>query len=141
MKVFVSFQDFGLQRQMQLLKLYRNLFIIFTLILMVVLFLVKPARAEEIVNVERLAAAIYKAEGGDKTSHPYGILAHYKHTTPRQACINSINNNYKRWIKAGMPEDFIVFMGRRYSPPAINPNWVKLVKYFYNKKINGHTES
>ena len=41
---------------------------------------------------EQIANAIYKAEGGAKTNYPYGILAHYKHTTPRQACINTINH-------------------------------------------------
>jgi rare lipoprotein A (peptidoglycan hydrolase) len=48
MKVSVIFRDFELERQMSLLRLYRNLFIIFTAILIVCLFMTKPARADEL---------------------------------------------------------------------------------------------
>ena len=82
----------------------------------------------------QIADAIYKAEAS--RAHPYGILAHYKKTTPRQACINSIISAKARWIKAGSPGDFIAFMGLRYSPPAINPNWVRLVHWFLNQAQN-----
>lgn len=89
-------------------------------------------------DVERLANAIYRAEGGAKTSHPYGILAHYKHTTPRQACINTINHQLKHWNGKG---DFIEFLGKTYcpigaknDPQGLNKNWVRLVKYFYFTK-------
>lgn len=97
---------------------------------------VKPARAEEI-NIEKLANAIYYAEGGSKTSHPYGILSHYKHTTPRQACINTIKHALKDYNKK---EDFIVFLGNRYcpvgaknDPMGLNKNWVKNVRRIYEK--------
>lgn len=80
------------------------------------------------INVDRLADAIYRAENSQ--SHPYGIMVKYKHTTPRQACINTINHRLKDW---NGKDDFIVFLGLRYSPPKENPNWVRLVKYFYNK--------
>ena len=71
-----------------------------------------PALSEEAIpNFERLANAIYKAEGGAKTRHPYGILAKYKHTTPRQACMNTIAHAYKDWNKQG---DFIRFLQKRY---------------------------
>jgi hypothetical protein len=90
------------------------------------------ARAEE-VNVEKLANAIYKAE--NSKSHPYGILTHYKTTTPRQACINTIKHALKDW---NGKEDFIVFLGGRYcpigaknDPKGLNKNWVKNVKHFY----------
>ena len=93
------------------------------------------------INIEKLADAIYLAEGGAKTRHPYGILAHYKHTTPRQACINTIKSNIKRWESSGSKEDFIVFMSKTYcpigalnDPMGLNKNWVKNVKYYYNKK-------
>ena len=86
---------------------------------------------------ESIANAIYKAEGGAKTKHPYGILAHYKHTTPRQACINTIRHARRDWNGKG---DFIAFLGSRYcpigasnDPTGLNKNWVKNVRYFLNK--------
>ena len=87
---------------------------------------------------EQIANAIYKAE--NSKSHPYGILAHYKHTTPRQACINSIRHAKRDWNGKG---DFIVFLGARYcpvgaknDPRGLNKNWVKNVKYFLGR-MNG----
>lgn len=83
----------------------------------------------------RLADSIYWAEGGAKTSHPYGILAHYKNTSPRQACLNTINTQHKRWVKAGRPGEFIDFMASAYAPvgasndpTGLNKNWPKNVK-------------
>ncbi len=74
--------------------------------------------------------AIYWTEGGTKTRHPYGIMTTYKHTTPRQACLNTIKSARNRWNGEG---DFIVFLGKTYSPPDINPNWVRLVHWFLDK--------
>lgn len=87
------------------------------------------------IDPNRLADAIYKAEGGVRTTHPYGILAHYKKTTPRQACINTIRHAQKDWNGKG---DFIEFLGGRYcpigvknDPKGLNKNWIKNVKFFY----------
>ena len=110
----------------------------YLLILAVVVFgssFLPSATAEDYSDTQ-LVNAIWKAEGGEKAEYPYGIksikcssLAMY-----RLACFQSVWNNKKRWIKADKPEDFIIFMGRRYSPPKINPNWVRLVKFFLNRK-------
>ena len=112
-------------------------FMIWVLIACLVAFMIfmgfmGKAHAEEI-NVEKLATAIYYAEGG-AISHPYGILAHYKYTTPRMACINTINHALKDF-KGG---DFIAFLGSRYAPlnvandpTNLNANWVKNVKRIY----------
>ena len=91
------------------------------------------AGAEEVIDVQLLANAIYKAEGGAKTSHPYGIMTKYKTTTPRQACINTIKSALKRW---NGEEDFIAFLGKTYCPPQTNPLnkfWAKNVRYFYER--------
>lgn len=81
---------------------------------------------------EQIAQAIYKAEGGEKTKFPYGIrsVKCSGETECRKVCLNSIRNARKRWIRSGKKEDFIVFMGRRYSPPKQNPNWVSNVRFF-----------
>lgn len=88
------------------------------------------------IDYDRLANAIYKAEGGAKTSHPYGILAKYKHTTPRKACINTCKHAFKDWNGKG---SFIAFLGSRYcpvgaknDPMGLNKNWVGNVTRFYN---------
>ena len=90
------------------------------------------------VDRERLADAIYIAEGGSATRHPYGILTKYKTTTPRQACINSIKSAEKRYIGNSV-EGLIAEMGRVYCPVncendnGTNQYWVKNVIYWYNK--------
>ena len=90
-------------------------------------------------SVERLATAIYYAEG-TKTKHPYGILAKYKHTTPRQACINTIKSSLNRFNKQNKENDFIHFLSLTYcpigasnDPTGLNHNWAKNVRYFYEK--------
>lgn len=91
------------------------------------------------IDANKLADAIFKAEGGYTTKHPYGILVVYKHTSPRQACINTINHALKDWNGQG---DFIEFLGSRYcpigaknDPTGLNKNWVKNVRYFYEKTL------
>ena len=83
---------------------------------------------------DQVADAIYRAENSVK--FPYGIKSidtKGNKEYARKICLNSIRNARKRWIKAGKPEDFITYMGRRFSPPNINPNWVRLVRYFLTK--------
>jgi hypothetical protein len=88
---------------------------------------------------ESICNAIYKAEGGSKTAHPYGILKHYKHTTPRQACLNTIAHCRRDWNGFG---DFIDYLGSIYAPTkncgndpkGLNKNWVKNVRYFLLKE-------
>ena len=84
----------------------------------------------------QIANAIYKSE--NSKTHPYGILTHYKHTTPRQACLNTIAHAKRDWNGKG---DFIVFLGNRYcpvgannDPKGLNKNWVKNVRYFLRVK-------
>jgi len=89
------------------------------------------------IDIDRLADAIFWAEGGYKTNHPYGILTKYKTTTPRQACINTINHALKDWNGEG---DFIEFLGNRYAPigadndpNGLNRFWVRNVKWYYEQ--------
>ena len=111
------------------------------IIILIVLMAQKPIQAQTIpnpnINVEKLATAIYYAEGGAKTKYPYGILTKYKTTTPRQACINTIKSNLKRWNGEG---DFILFLQKRYAPIGVsndptnlNSNWYKNVKRLYER--------
>ena len=107
----------------------------YTIIFIILLILFSNISAHA-VDVNRLADAIYIAEGGTKTSHPYGILQKFKHTSPRQACINTTNHAL-RDFKGG---DFISFLGSRYAPigcdtdNGTNQYWIKNVKYYYERK-------
>jgi len=110
-----------------------------TIVVMMIVFLLSPeARASEPINIEKLADAIYLAEGGAKTKYPYGILTKYKHTTPRQACINTIKHALKDFPYQTKYIDFIEFLGSRYAPigadndpKGLNKNWVKNVNFYY----------
>ena len=99
------------------------------------------------VYFEKVADAIYKAEGS--TKYPYGIKQKYTNTTPRQACINTISNTYTIWEKAGKTNEFITMLGNRYAPTSgrgitsrdatLNSNWIHNVKFFL-KKIDSKTK-
>lgn len=88
-------------------------------------------------NPERLADAIYRAEGGARARSPYGVLSvKVKDAADaRRITINSIENNWKRWERAGKPGEFIGFMADRWCPPSCDPignrNWKKNVKAIY----------
>lgn len=114
-------------------KIFLPAVLIFTLIFVCIFFSIVHA---ETIDVNKLADAIGRAE--NSKTHPYGILAHYKHTTPRQACINTINHSLKHFNEQSKEKDFIVWLSRTYcpigaknDPTGLNKNWVKNVKYFY----------
>lgn len=93
-------------------------------------------------NVQRLANAIYHAEGGAKTRHPYGILTKYKTTTPRQACINTIVNQGKRHAGHDCGKEYLVCLRDRYcpigaknDPTGLNHSWINNVKQIYASLI------
>lgn len=96
----------------------------------------------EPIDANRLADAIYKAEGGASTNWPYGILKRYKHTTPRQACLNTIRSKHKAWVAQGSKGDFIAYLGSKYAPigadndpTGLNAHWVGNVSRFYRESL------
>lgn len=97
----------------------------------VILTLTMPAHA---YSNEAIATAIYHAE--NSKSHPYGILKHYKTTSPRAACLNTIKHARRDFTGSG-EADFIIFLAGRYcpigaanDPRGLNKNWIKNVLYF-----------
>lgn len=95
-----------------------------------------------VVDVNLLADSIYLAEGGSKTNHPYGILKRYKHTSPRQACLNTIFSAQNRFAKQSQEKDFILFLSKTYcpigasnDPKGLNKNWASNVSKIYSKKL------
>jgi hypothetical protein len=88
------------------------------------------------LDVDKIANAIYRAEGGAHTRFPYGVMS-VKVSDANQArlvCIATIQNNWKRWQAAGSHGDFIDFLADRYCPPSVDPqgnaNWKHNVKFF-----------
>jgi hypothetical protein len=94
---------------------------------------------ESTPNFERLADAIKRAE--NSKGYPYGIMVKFKHTTPRQACLNTIKSNWLKYSATINSESFISYLGKRYAPIGasndrnnLNKNWIRNVTKFYNGK-------
>lgn len=90
---------------------------------------------EEIVN------AIYWAEGGPKTNHPYGVLSVKCDSSEecRRICRNTVRNNRKRFSNQTLFTDYLEFLSSRYAPIGagndptnLNKNWLKNVRWFIN---------
>lgn len=84
-----------------------------------------------------IVEAIRKAENSKK--YPYGIRSMRCTTTKscREIAHQTVKNNYKRWVKAGKPCDFLSFLQRRYAPLNVkndprgtNRFWLKNVRFF-----------
>lgn len=92
------------------------------------------------VDAGKLCEAIKRAE--NSSSHPYGIMKKYKHTTPKQACINTVRHREQDWIKDGQEGDFIEYLQKSYAPigasndpQGLNRNWKKNVRAFFYGKV------
>jgi len=87
------------------------------------------------IHFKSLCEAIKRAENNPN----YGILKGCDIEVEgmcRYHCEETVKNNYKRWIQAGKPTDYLTFLWHRYSPPdshPLNRNWLKNVSYFYLK--------
>ena len=89
-----------------------------------------------------IVTAIRYAENGGK-GREYGILhPRVKPTYRSQAgwCAATVQKNYDRWVKAGQPGAFVVYLGKRYcpvgaknDPQGLNRHWIKNVTYYTNK--------
>lgn len=89
-----------------------------------------------------IVACIWQTEGGAHTSHPYGVMVRYNHTTAKQACENTVKHVYKDFYfdspglsvptsiqRSTVGGEFINFLSDKYCPPSIDPrgnlNWRK----------------
>ena len=96
----------------------------------------------EDIEFNKIASAIFYAEGGLKASRPYGIF--YKGcswddpTYCRKICLNTIKNKYTAWLelnKKGPNSDFISYLASKYAPLSdspLNRNWKRNVEWFLN---------
>ena len=120
------------------------------LILLSLLLLAAPAWAgwePEAIDQERLATAIYHAEGGKRAKVPYGILSVKVRgeAEARQVCLNTINNNLARWQYAranGDRRNYLQFLADRYcpvgadnDPSGLNHHWRSNVARLYERGL------
>ncbi len=141
-------EDFQLKREISTKKAIRSGIIILFLIAMVFIWLTGCAWADTItIKQESIAGyslnqwcnAIYKAEGGAKTAHPYGILKRYTTTTPLEACKNTVRHKYSNWKREGRHGTFLSYLGAKYCPVGCdndtgnNKNWINNVKYWLER--------
>lgn len=92
----------------------------------------------------RVASAIYWAEGGKKARKPYGILSVpvRSEAEARQVCLRTIRRRHILWEKAGRPGDFILYLASTYAPvkgvpkstAKLNRNWPKNVNHFLHDR-------
>ena len=89
---------------------------------------------------EEICEAIYRTEGSEHASKPYGILSVPcdSKESCKVICLNTIRNNRKRYADYGYKEydTYLEFLGSRYAPPEIHPLnkfWLSNVLFYLRK--------
>lgn len=89
---------------------------------------------------ERLADAIFLAEGGHRSRTPYGIKNCPDPQRARQTCLRLIQEAgidwELAWKKRAQQVSFIEFLGQTYCPPKahrLNEHWSRNVAFHYRK--------
>lgn len=111
------------------------------LILIITLFAWALVYAEDInYTDEEIVNAIFKAEGGYKTTYLYGIVSvpYSNEAEARRVCFNTVRNNRARFAKQTKHKDYLDFLASRYCPVGdndlgTNKYWLKNVRYFLAK--------
>jgi len=101
---------------------------------------IPAARAQAVsLDTDKMVQAIYRAEGGEKTRFPYGVMSVKcaSKADAERVCRNTVVNNWNRWIKAGQPGEFVVYLAGKYCPvsadPVGNRRWIANVSKFYQQ--------
>jgi hypothetical protein len=95
-----------------------------------------PHLRSETLDAQRLADAIYLAEGGPRAKVPYGILSVNVRDAAeaRAVCLRTIAHAWRDWSATRDPRPFFNFLADRYCPPsdsAGNRHWKHNVNYLY----------
>ena len=92
------------------------------------------------LTLTNIVDAIWRVEGGEHTRHTYGIMQKYEHTTPRQACLNTVIHASKDFQRKyhyfAIDRCFVTFLANRYCPESADPignkNWkVNMIKILH----------
>ena len=129
------------------LRYYIIIILIASIFILACMFAGKANAAEiyESHNIDEIADAIFKAEGGKGTRYPYGIksIKCVGEKECRRICKNTIRNNIKRYNDYGRSKfgNYLKFLASRYAPIGVandptnlNKNWIKNVKFFLKKR-------
>ena len=92
-------------------------------------------RSVESYTNDELVGAIYWAEGGPRARYLYGIrsVKYSSKAKAKQACLETIQKNRRKWAEAGYQGDFIDYLHKIYAPPEAHPlnkHWARNVRYF-----------
>jgi hypothetical protein len=85
-------------------------------------------------DLDRMADAIYRIEGGARARVPYGILSVPVRDAAeaRRVCKNTVRNQWARWQAAGRPGCYLDSLADRYCPPGHDPvgnrNWKRNIR-------------
>lgn len=110
-------------------------------ILLILLFTGIPGVTAQAPDPGKLCKAIYFAEGGAQTRHPYGIMTKFKHTSPHQACLNTVRHKYSDWQKSGSNSQFLTYLASKYCPVSSDTDngtcqyWENNVRRLYANSI------
>ncbi len=90
-------------------------------------------------NFANIVDSIYLTEGGKNTNFPYGIksVKCSGEKECRKVCLNTVRNNYKRWLASDQKKTYLEFLRDHYAPLSdsqLNKNWLKNVTYFMDAK-------
>ena len=97
-------------------------------------------------DFNKLADAIYKAEGSRKASRPYGIFfPGCSWSSPaycRRICLNTLNSAYKRFLSSNSSLPYLDYLAQSYAPLGalndplnLNRHWLSNVRYFYKEAL------
>lgn len=110
--------------------------VVIAFLVVMALLWVTGAWSAEIVDSDKLADAIYRAE--NSIEHPYGIMRDYCHKGEEKQCRKGCIQTIEKWkmkLDYKSSEEFIRKFSEIYAPSKshpLNKNWPKNVLYFYN---------
>ena len=102
---------------------------------------INTSESLQMPNYERLADAVYLAEGGAKAKVPYGIFyPGCSKSSPaycRKIAINTFKSAYKRFKSSSNSQTYISYLASTYAPMGVkndpsnlNRHWIRNVNHF-----------
>ena len=139
---YENYDQYEHEKDLKLIK-HWTIIVIATLLFfwlpLAIVFADETPRTPEMIN--QYVDAIYHAEGGEKTNHPFGILSVScnGYDECRKICYNTVRNNVKRFDNQEVFDNYLEFLASRYAPIGVandptnlNQNWIKNVRWFLN---------
>lgn len=104
--------------------------------LIMALFLIGWAQAEEYYSDQKVCNAIWYVEGQEKANQAYGINPQYVKCENRLECYDVCIRTVAKWRKVynfkKENADFLTFLSYKYCPPN-HLIWLKNLKFYLRK--------